>query len=176
MPRPPSRPPRPPTLSSLEKSALFRLERASLSEKQLRDGLARKLLRAGRPLDDETRGWIEVVLAKMKRLGFVDDERTAQARARALRSTGTSARGAMQKLRQKGLAPELSARAIAAVDERADEDRSDGGTAELDAAREYARRRKLATKDPQKALAALARRGFSYAIAKRALAPADDER
>lgn len=170
MPRP-TRPSRPPTLSSLEKSALFRLERASLSEKQLREGLKRKLMRAD-ALSEETRGWIDVVVDKMKRLGFVDDERTAAARARSLRSTGTSARGAMMKLRQKGLAADVAARALASVDERTDDGRDDGGTAELDAAREYARRRKLAAKDPQKALAALARRGFSYATAKRALEPA----
>lgn len=173
--RPPARPAKPPTLSSLEKSALFRLERASLSEKQLRDGLKRKLMRVGRALDEEARGWIELVIEKMKRLGFIDDERTAAARARSLRSTGSSARGAMMKLRQKGLAPDVAARAIASVDERSDDGRDDGGTAELDAAREYARRRRLAAKDPHKALAALARRGFSYAIAKRALAPIDDD-
>ena len=170
MPRPP-RPSRPSTLSSLEKSALFRLQRASLSEKQLRDGLKRKLMRTQQAREPEALGWIDVVVDKMKRLGFVDDERTATARARSLRSTGTSARGAIMKLRQKGLAPEIAAKAVAEVDERQNEGRDDGGTAELDAAREYARRRRLASKDPQKALATLARRGFSYAIAKQALAP-----
>jgi regulatory protein len=150
-------------LITLEKSALFRLERSSLSEKQLRDGLKRKCLRQQRAIDDEVRAWIDDVVAKMKRLGFVDDERTAAARARSLRATGTSARGAMMKLKQKGIDGALAARVLAVVDEEPD--------AELTAAREYVRRRRLTAKDPQKALAALARRGFSYDIAKRALTP-----
>lgn len=151
---------------TLEKSALFRLERSSLSEKQLRDGLKRKCMRQQRAVDEEVRAWIDEVVAKMKRLGFIDDERTAAARARSLRATGTSARGAMMKLKQKGIDGALAARVLAVVDEEPD--------AELAAAREYVRRRKLTTKDPQKALAALARRGFSYDVAKKALAAIDD--
>lgn len=152
---------------TLEKSALFRLERSSLSEKQLRDGLKRKCMRQQRAIDEEVRAWIDDVVAKMKRLGFIDDERTAAARARSLRATGTSARGAMMKLRQKGIDSSMAARVLAVVDEEPG--------AELAAAREYVRRRKLTSKDAQKALAALARRGFSYDIAKKALTVVDDD-
>jgi regulatory protein len=162
----------PVSLVTLEKSALFRLERSSLSEKQLRDGLKRKCMRQERAIDEEVRAWIDEVVAKMKRLGFIDDERTAAARARSLRATGTSARGAVMKLKQKGIDGALASRVLAAVDE---EPRASGAPgAELAAAREYVRRRKLTSKDPQKALAALARRGFSYDVAKKALAAQDD--
>ena len=170
MRRPGARPPKPITPLALERSALFRLERASLSEKQLRMALEKKARGAERGLDDEVRGWIEDVVAKMKRLGFVDDERTAAARARSLRASGTSARGAMMKLKQKGIDGALAARALAAVDET---ESGDGREAELAAARAYVRRRKLDAKEREKALAALARRGFSFDVAKRALA-ADD--
>lgn len=186
MPSPRPRIARPISASSLERSALFRLERASLSEQQLRAGLERKVRRAaasdgagGRALDGEVRAWIEIVVQKMKRLGFVDDERVAAARARSLRSTGTSARGALAKLRQKGIDGAVAARALADVDADVDIDdvaiheANDGGragaSAELAAAREYVRRRNLHAKEPQKALAALARRGFSFDVAKRAL-------
>lgn len=123
-------------------------------------------MRQQRALDEEVRAWIDDVVTKMKRLGFIDDERAAASRARSLRSTGTSARGAIMKLRQKGIDGAMAARVLAVVDEEPD--------AELTAAREYVRRRKLTAKDPRKALAALARRGFSYDIAKKALAAITD--
>lgn len=150
------------TPAALEKSALFRLERAALSEKQLRDGLRRKCARQGRVVDDDVRAWIDDIVAKMKRLGFIDDARTAEARARSLTAAGASKRGALLKLKQKGIDAALAAAAL-------------GDHDELEAARAYVRRRRLDEKDRQKALAALARRGFSFDVAKKALTPAQSE-
>jgi SOS response regulatory protein OraA/RecX len=58
-----------------------------------------------------------------------------------------------------------------------DDDAFDGvpHNPDLEAARILVRRRRLRDKDPKKALAALARQGFSYGIAKRALAPDPDD-
>ena len=61
-----------------------------------------------------------------------------------------------QRLRQKGVAAEVVEEATAAVDDDV-------------AARAFVRRRGLQEKDRQKALAALARQGFAFDVARRAL-------
>ena len=151
------------SLSSLEKSALWRLRRAALTEKQLYTGLKNKLRREGHANDPDALRWIDEVVAKMKRLGFIDDERTAAARTRSLRAAGTSKRGVLMKLRQKGIDADTAQRALAAVDD------VDGADSELEAARAYARKRRLQNRDREKALAALARRGFAFSVARRVL-------
>jgi regulatory protein len=160
------------TPASLERSALFRLERHALTEEQLRRGLKEKVRRAERHHGPtpEASAWIDEVIARCLRAGLLDDVRVATGRALALRDRGASRRGVLQKLRRKGVAEETAARVVQELDEAA------GPEAELEAARAYARRRKLAGKEPQRALAALARQGFSYDIARRALAPGGDER
>lgn len=167
--------------TSLERSARFHLERRALTEAQLRRSLGQKVRRAERHHGPcpEASAWIDDVIARCLRAGLLDDRKVATGRALSLRERGASRRGVLQKLRHKGVDAETAAQVLAAVDEIVEigviGDGDEPGDAELQAARAYARRRKLATKDPQKALAALARQGFSFDVARRALAAAAAE-
>lgn len=170
---PPSiRPPRRLSPASLERAALHRLQRASLSEQQLRDALQRKLRRVEAVHGSEPRAaeWIDALVDKLTRLGFLDDVRVAQARAQALRARGASRRLVAQKLRRHGLDAEG---ALQQVDLEAgagtDGAPRGGDPAELAAARAYVKRRRLHGRERSKALAALARQGFRFEIARRAL-------
>jgi regulatory protein len=151
------------TRASLERAALFRLERRALSVAQLRRSLQQKVKRAEKfhGVVESASEWIDDVINRCISSGLLDDQRVAAGRAAALRDRGMSSRMIMMRLKQKGIAAELAEQSLNDVDRSA--------TAELDAACAYVRRRKLHDKDPQKALAALARQGFAFAIARRAL-------
>lgn len=162
--------------ASLERAALHRLQRASQSEQQLRGSLSRKVRRAEAVHGVEPRAaeWIEALVDKLTRLGFLDDARVAQARAQALRARGASRRLVAQKLRQQGLDAEPALARVDGADTALDEGGSDHrGHAELAAARAYAKRRRLGSRERDKALAALARQGFSFQVARRALDAAE---
>jgi regulatory protein len=142
---------------SLEKTALWHLARRALTERQLEQILERKINRAARA-QVQPRGALDVaaVIEKMRHLGFLDDARVAAGRASSMRDRGASRRKIAHKLRTQGVAPALIDDVARAHDE-------------LEAARTYARKRRLHEKDRDKALAALARQGFSYDVARRAL-------
>jgi regulatory protein len=158
--------PKPLSLSSLEKSALYYLERHACTVDGLRRVLVRKVRRVERELGPcaEAAAWIDDVIARCVRSGLVDDARFAEGRAHALRARGGSTRAIAQKLRMKGVAAPLVQEALARTDARNGDD-----DPELEAARAYARRKKLHDKEREKALASLARQGFSFHTAKRAL-------
>lgn len=152
-----ARTPRAISQASLEKSALWHLARRALTERQLERILERKIARAARS-GLEPRGALDVgaVLDKMRGLGFLDDARVAAGRASSMRDRGASRRKIAHKLRTQGVAPALIDDVAPAHDD-------------IEAARTYARRRRLHEKERDKALAALARQGFSYDVARRAL-------
>lgn len=114
---------------------------------------------------------IDAVIEKLARLGFLDDARFIAGRVRALRRRGKSARAVRATLVAQGLDAELVERAL-----------SDDPSDDLDAARALVRRRRLGHYRPaeereaqrERDLARLARAGFSYDVALRAL-DADDE-
>lgn len=168
------------TPAGLERSALWHLQRRALTEHELRTALGKKVKRAAAehgPTDDAGT-WVDALVARLRDSLLVDDDRVARARVDSGRARGLSKRRIADKLRQKGVSADVAKAAIEAVD-AVDADVHDDGVehnADLDAARILVRRRRLRDKDPQKALAALARQGFSYAIAKRALAADDDDR
>ena len=159
-----NKPEQPLTLQSLERSALWHLSRRALSVSQLRVLLDKKAKRAAAEhgLHPEAQGWIESLLVRLQGSLLLDDARVAAARASSLRHGGRSARLIEMKLRAKGIDQATARAAVERIDEGTDEP-------ELVAAREFVRRRRLADKDGRKALAALARQGFSFAIARRAL-------
>ena len=108
------------------------------------------------------------VIRKVRRLGYVDDERAARGWARSMRQRGKATVAIRAALRQRGVGPEIVSMVLAE------------GPSDLEGARRFARRRKLGPHRPegerrsnrQKDLAKLARAGFSYEIAVRVL---DDE-
>lgn len=131
------------------------------------------------PMPDGVPAMIASVVDALVADGFVDDQRLAEAKTRSMRARGKSAVAVKTKLRERG----VEATVVAAV---LDAETSAGGVErtrleiELEAARTLVRKKKLGPfrKDPtrethQKDLAAVARAGFSYDVAKRALSEGD---
>lgn len=141
----------------LERVALWYLERHAGCEAQLRRVLRKRVWRSfaehAEPTREEGEQAIEEVVGKLRGLGYIDDERFASSRAKTLRRQGKSTRAIRSKLRQLG------------VDSAAIDQASEGD--DLEAARTYVRKRRLV--GGKKDLAKLARAGFSYDVAKRAL-------
>lgn len=157
-------------MARLEKSALHHLGRFAATRTELRRVLTRRTMRAvkaGLIGREETESLIAAVIAKLTAAGFLDDGAVARSRATALRRVGRSQRAIGQKLAAKGIARAEAASAIAEADD-GDEH------AELRAAARLAERRRLGPyrtgrRDEatmKRDLAALARGGFSYAIAR----------
>ncbi len=173
------------TLPRLHNIARFYVERYAATAAHVRRVLLRRVARAARAHDLEMaalRPWVDEVVAALVKSGAVDDARYAAARARSLRRLGRSPAKIRAHLAAKGVAPALVKAVLAETAETAD-----GGDAALAAAIAYAQRRRLGpfrafagdakarrarmTKD----LAALARAGFSYDVARQvmALTPSD---
>lgn len=175
------------TPAYLEGVALWYLERFPGSEARVRQVLQKRVARSVAELEtDPTVGAenLEAVVEKLLRLGFIDDERFAQSRVRSLRSRGKSTRAILATLRQQGISAELAREALEGHDE------GDVGTDEVEAARTFARRRRLgphrrpgrrATEDDEvrrereKDLARMARAGFSFDVARRVIDATLDE-
>jgi len=174
--------PRKATPKHLENAALHYLGRFASSAENLKRVLMRKVQRSARHHGtdaDEGRAAVERLVERFQRAGLVDDAVYAAARAATLHRRGASARLIAAKLREKGVAAEIVESALATLGAGAD--------AELVAAVTLARRRRLgpfagklrskdrmrAQNDREKALAALARAGFSYDVARRVI-DADD--
>jgi regulatory protein len=159
------KPPRRVSAAYLERAAMAYLERYASSSQNLRRVLRRKVdkrcrLRGEEP--GEFYALIDEVVAKSLRVGLLDDGRYAEARVATLRRRGGSARAIQAKLSAKGV--DRSTIAAALMGEDGDE---------LAAAHALARRRKLGPYRPgdrvpyrDKDLAALARGGFAYGIAR----------
>jgi regulatory protein len=167
------------TAERLEKSALAYLERFESSAETLRRVLRRRVERAVREgVGERAEGLalVEATVAKMVRLGLVDDRRFAENKVASLHRAGRSARAIRLRLASKGIDAAL---VDAAVARRSD----DAEHAELEAALALARRRRLgpfrpaAERDAARAkdLAALGRAGFSYALARRVVLAASGE-
>jgi regulatory protein len=170
----------PPDAASLHEAGLAYLARYSATRATLSRALNRivdRWLRAASGPDAAqlaaaAKRAVPEVVARLAAAGAVDDAAFAQARARKLGRTGHSRRAAAAHLASRGVPAEL-VRTTLPADE----------TAELAAAAVYMRRRRLgpfrAGAPPPEArlkeLAALARAGFSGAMASRALALSSDE-
>ncbi|HEY1097918.1 MAG TPA: RecX family transcriptional regulator [Myxococcota bacterium] len=159
---------KPLTPASLERSALWHLQRRAMTEHELRTALQKKAKRAAAVHgdNDNAAAWIDALVERMRASLLIDDARVATARVASGRARGLSTKKIEMKLRDKGVDVDTAAAAFEHVD--GDDGKS---AADLDAARVYVRKRRLRDKDPQKALAALARQGFSFSTAKLALQP-----
>jgi regulatory protein len=165
---PARRPPRPVTPAYLERAAMAYLERYASSSENLRRVLRRKVHRRCRERGEDPAAFeaaIDEVVAKTQRAGLIDDARYAEARIASLRRRGGSTRAIRAKLAAKGVGADTLAAAL--QPEEGDEEA---------AARALARRRRLgpyrgrdraAFRD--KDLAALARAGFGFEIARRTI-------
>lgn len=120
----------------------------------------------------EAERWVEATVERMRAARLLDDEAWAESRARSLRRRGASGRSVRAALAQKGVAADTAGRVLA----------EEAPGADLVAARAWARAHRLGPwrRGPvdaevrQKELARLARRGFSYAVARQVIdGPAD---
>lgn len=156
----------------LENAALYYLQRYATSAKNLKTVLCRKIDRscAFHKTDPaEFYGLVDKLVERYKASGLLNDAVFARAKTTTLRRKGESKRAIEAKLSQKGLAKDDIAKAFTEVDENED--------AEFEAAVAFVKRKKLGIgrKDPQKEMAAMARAGFSFEVAKKALAFEGDE-
>lgn len=179
----PYKKPRRPTPESLDGGALYYLERYAASEASLRRVLRGKIARyamadpafaADAPARAALEEAAETVIAKYKKLGAINDTAYAEMKVGSMRRAGKSARLIAQSLAQKGVKSDEVARALETHDSE------QGQEAEKKAALALAKKRGLGPfrrnraaageiEDPKvraKAIAAFARAGFSFSIAK----------
>jgi regulatory protein len=171
--------PRRATAKHLENAALHYLGRFASSAAHLKRVLMRRVERSARTHGtDRAEGTalVEALVARFERAGLVDDRVYAEGRAAALFRRGTAPRAIRAALGAKGVAGATIDAALAtlAVD----------GDPEVKAAAMLARRRRLgpyrlpearaARRD--KDLAALARAGFGYDVARRVIDAEDPDR
>jgi regulatory protein len=172
--------PRPADLSpaALERAALRYLERYEASadalRRVLRGAVARAAARGGEIDVDAVHREIELVIARCRSSGLVDDRRYAETKLTSLRRRGASTFA----IRSRLLASGVQASIVDGVfQEELDRSGADPEANELVAARAFAKRRRLGPHRPageragrrDRDLAAMARAGFSYDIAQQAL-------
>lgn len=154
----------------LENAALHYLKRYAATVSQLRRVLVRRVERSLRVHGGERAEalkWVDELVDRLVRNGLINDSAYAGMKAQSLRASGRSSRVIAQKLRMKGVSAELVQQKLAEA------------TAELseeEAARIWARKKRLGPfrrdvrtrqDNRQRDLAALARAGFSFGIAKK---------
>lgn len=167
-----SRPPRKTTPKSVENAALSYLQRYATSAENLRAVLMRKVHRAAHAHDEDPAPGVAIVDALIDRYlqaGLLNDAAYAEGRVAALHRRGMSRRGIRARLSAKGVAVDDIEKALDLLS-------LDVGNTEFVAACNYARRRRLGpwrTKDRaerrDRDLAALARQGYGYELARRVI-------
>lgn len=177
------RPARPITAKYLQNAATFYLERYPATAEGLRRVLNRRVRKAemaDASVMENVAQAIEAIVAKFVEAGAINDKEFAQTKARSLHRRGTSGRMTRQKLRHAGVDGDTLDRAMAALDE---ELHTDPTQREWQAAVALARRRRLGPfrlekdrKDKRlRDLAAMARAGFAFDIAKKVIDAKDPD-
>ncbi len=166
------RPVRPPNITpaALNEAAFAYLERYASSVENLRRVLMRRIeraVRAGVIERAEGRARVDEVVERLRARRLVDDTTYAEGRAHSLSRQGRSRSSIAQRLRAKGVEGDAVEAALAGL--------AEAGETDLRAAFRFAKRRRLGPFRPaaeraarrDRDLAALARAGFSYEIARR---------
>jgi regulatory protein len=174
------RAPKPITARSLQDAAAFYLERYPSTAEGLRRVLMRRVRKAeaaDAPVIDNVTQTIDAIVARFVAAGMIDDKAFAQTKARALHRRGTSGRVTRQRLKLAGIDDDTLATAMAGLDRELD---TDPQQREWQAAVALARRRRLGPfrdKDREqhrnRDLAAMARAGFDYELARKVIDAAD---
>lgn len=170
------RPARPITAKYLQNAATAYLERYPSTAEGLRrvlDRRVRKAAMAEAPIVENIERVIAEIVAKFVATGMVDDKAFAQTKARALHRRGTSGRLTRQKLKLAGIDNETLDKAMAGLDQELD---TDPRQREWQAAVALARRRRLGPfrigerqEHRNRDLAAMARGGFDYDLARKVI-------
>ena len=176
------RPARPITARYLQNAATTYLERYPTTAEGLRRVLDRRVARARTaeaPIVADVERVIAGIVARFVAAGVVDDKAFAQTKARALHRRGTSGRLTRQKLKLAGVDPDTLDQAMAGLDQELD---TDPRQREWKAATALARRRRLGpfrAKDRKehrnRDLAAMARAGFDYELARKVIDAVDSD-
>jgi regulatory protein len=158
----------------LHNSGLYYLQRFAASSAQFRRVMARKVERSCQAHPEQDREQclklIDALVEKFQRSGLLDDDLYLRGSVLSLRRRGLSARAIEAKLAAKGLTADQIRPALARQDEETGSTEPD-----LQAALRLARRRRAGPfsrevqNDQSKAMAALARAGFDYQTARKAL-------
>jgi regulatory protein len=174
------RPARPITATYLQKAAMAYLERYPSTAEGLRrvlDRRVRKAKMAEAPVVVDVERVIAGIVARFVAAGVIDDKAFAQTKARSLHRRGTSSRLTLQKLKLAGIDSETLDEAMAGLDQELD---TDPRRREWRAAVTLARRRRLGPfrqkerkEHRNRDLAAMARGGFDYALARKVIDAAD---
>ena len=176
------RTPRKVTAKTLDNAALYYLSRFATSAENLRRVMMRKIQLSakhhGTSVDDGA-DLLESMIQQYLNSALLDDAAYATTRAASLHRRGNSARVITGKLKQKGVGSDDIAAAIEALRD----DLDDGEDPELNAALTLARKRRFGPfgleppgeEKRKKQLAAMARAGFSYGIAKRIINATSEE-
>ena len=176
------KPARPITAKYLQNAATFYLERYPSTAEGLRRVLNRRVAKAkiaDAPVIDNVEQTIEAIVARFVDAGVIDDQAFAQTKARSLHRRGTSTRRTRQRLKLAGIDQETLDQALAGLDQELD---TDPRRREWQAAVALARRRRLGPfrqkdrKDNRnRDLAAMARGGFDFDLAKKVIDAADPD-
>lgn len=161
------------TQKRLMNIALYYLGRYESSSVNLHRLLQRRIMRAemrGAVVPVEAQEWINSIVKEMQKLGYVDDRRFAFSTVEKYRKAGKSLRYIGQKLTQAGVPAEIQVEILAQENDSAE-------NTEEEAAFLLVKKRKLGVFRPEqeralfrkKDLAVLARAGFSYQTAVKAL-------
>ncbi len=145
------------TYERLKNIALYYLERYEASTSKLREVLKRRVKKTAleQPVPQEAFGWIEQVISEMERLGYINNQRFTENTIRRLSNSGKSKSYISTKLKLAGIEEEQIRETLSEMDD-------------LENARIMVQKKHLG-KDFQKDLARLARVGFSYETARKAL-------
>lgn len=155
----------------MENAALHYVGRFAATAESLRRVLMRRVERSARAHGTnraEAAAWAEDIVARFVRSGLVDDAAFAEARAATLHRRGTARRVIRLRLLEKGVDEDTIKGALVALGE-------DTADSERQAAVNLARRRRLGpfrvaedrSTHREKDLAALARAGFGYDVARK---------
>jgi regulatory protein len=158
------------TATYLENSGKFYLERFPASTAQFRRVMTRKIDRSCRTHADQDReeclNLLETLISRFQTIGFLDDPAYASGLRYSLTQRGYSSSRITQTLRQKGISPDWLQEASAREPLNPDHDWL--------AALRWIKKKRLgaySTRDegPNRSLASLARAGFEFDMARKAL-------
>jgi regulatory protein len=169
--------PRKVTPTSLDNAALYYLGRFATSSQNLRRVLLRRVGRAAKHHDTDVEACtllIDELIERYLRSGLLDDAAYARAQGASLNRRGKSVRAIKSWLMQRGVPANIIEDAIKTLS-------AEIGEPDLAAAIAYARRRRFgpyrnkekAPEAKDKELAAFARSGFSYPLARRIVEASD---
>lgn len=173
---------KPITAKYLQNAATFYLERYPSTAEGLRRILNRRVRRAEMaeaPIIDDVKQTIDAIVARFVAAGVIDDKAFAQTKARALHRRGASTRLTRRKLGLAGVDEGTLDAAMAGLDQELD---TDPGQREWRAAVALARRRRLGpfrqkerAEHRDRDLAAMARGGFDYRLARKVIDARDPD-